>query len=303
MEHIAWSKRTTALLILFVCIYDSLSEWTKDYSNDPRPVCPTDLDKKPLNNRIVGGTDAGRGTFPYAVGILIAISSSKELRTDVSFCAGTLITDVHILTAAHCLYRNQYLKDYLWVNVNDYDTNNRNETNNYIRKVQEIEIHPKYDDETFDNDIALLTIRNPIPLDEDVRAAILPPFGRSLDVGTICTVWGWGRTTYNGSRSSILQKVDLPITSREECQKHLLHNVTENMMCAGGKEGHDACLGDSGGTLLVRDGNVYSLAGIVSFGKGCAIKDVSGVYTNISRYTDWIYENTRSAACKPEILQ
>ena len=47
--------------------------------------------------------------------------------------------------------------------------------------------------------------------------------------------------------------------------------ITSDMMCAGAP-GKDACHGDSGGPFTVknRDTNQHQLAGVVSWGEGCA---------------------------------
>lgn len=49
--------------------------------------------------------------------------------------------------------------------------------------------------------------------------------------------------------------------------------------------------GDSGGPLLcksVSDPDEYYLAGIVSFGNGCARPLEAGVYTRVSLFLDWM---------------
>lgn len=90
----------------------------------------------------------------------------------------------------------------------------------------------------------------------------------------------------------MLQSVVLPMVSRETCQKNYekYFNVTETMICAG-VEGKDSCQGDSGGPLVVND----KLAGIVSFGAGCAQKEFPGVYTNIANpeVTDFVKKHVK----------
>ena len=56
------------------------------------------------------------------------------------------------------------------------------------------------------------------------------------------------------------------------------------MLCAGGDGHHDACVGDSGGPLLVPNGTAgWTQIGVVSWGAGCAVRGVPGVYTRLSQ--------------------
>ena len=59
--------------------------------------------------------------------------------------------------------------------------------------------------------------------------------------------------------------------------------------------GEDTCKGDSGGPLIVRegeDGKMY-LRGITSFGTNRCGSSYPGVYTDIAFYVDWIREHLK----------
>ena len=52
--------------------------------------------------------------------------------------------------------------------------------------------------------------------------------------------------------------------------------------------------GDSGGPLVCQrcESCQWYLAGIVSFGRGCARPNFFGVYTDVEHYESWISQNT-----------
>jgi secreted trypsin-like serine protease len=58
------------------------------------------------NARIIGGYDADIKNFPYMASI--RITSTNEI-----LCAGTIISQLHILSAAHCYFQRQHLYPYL----------------------------------------------------------------------------------------------------------------------------------------------------------------------------------------------
>jgi secreted trypsin-like serine protease len=71
--------------------------------------------------------------------------------------------------------------------------------------------------------------------------------------------------------------------------------ITPNMYCAN-RPDRDACQGDSGGGSFVQPTpGQYRLAGIVSFGKGCALPAFPGVYTRLAVFQQWI-DDVRQAA-------
>lgn len=82
--------------------------------------------------------------------------------------------------------------------------------------------------------------------------------------------------------------------SNDDCRDMYLKsgyrkNIPPTALCAGYAEGgKDSCEGDSGGPLMVRQGQSWILAGIVSNGIKCAEPNLPGVYARVSEYLDWI---------------
>ena len=64
----------------------------------------------------------------------------------------------------------------------------------------------------------------------------------------------------------------------------------------------DSCQGDSGGPLykFVKDkagqDRAY-LVGVVSRGDDCAGFNQPGIYTDVTKYKDWILEHTKDGSC------
>ena len=87
-------------------------------------------------------------------------------------------------------------------------------------------------------------------------------------------------------------KPNKPFSFRAQKRREIIYN--ETMFCAGEETGGiDSCQGDSGGPLVVpnlsKTGHTTNhLAGIVSWGIGCARAGLPGVYTKVSNYIDWI---------------
>ena len=65
--------------------------------------------------------------------------------------------------------------------------------------------------------------------------------------------------------------------------------IYDQHICAG-DQGVDGCVGDAGGPLMVSDGGRWYLAGVASWGTGCARDGYPGVYTELSYFTDWVYQ-------------
>ncbi|KAM9457784.1 tryptase-like [Clarias gariepinus] len=158
--------------------------------------------------------------------------------------------------------------------------------------------HPAYNSDSHDNDIALVQLSSSVNFSDYIMPVCLAASSSSFPVGTNVWVTGWGNTSSTGSLPppKTLQEVQIPIVSNYDCiSAYKLPLITDNMICAGQK-GKDSCQGDSGGPMVLKQNNTWVQAGIVSFGsdKGCALPNITGVYTRVSKYQAWINSKINS---------
>ncbi|XP_049810373.1 chymotrypsin-1-like isoform X2 [Schistocerca nitens] len=198
------------------------------------PVNPTSSTTS--GSRILGGSNALEGAFPYQAGLWMRGSSRP-------FCGATIADANNLVTAAHCVLYSKgdvIPAKYLSVSVGSVHISSGSRV-----KLSAVFVHSKYNRTTNQNDIAVLRTKKKLIWGRNVQ-----PIGFSDSTPTTntpCNVSGWGVTT----------------------------------------------LGDSGGPLVCNG----SLAGIVSFGYYCGLPDYPGVYTDVSKFADFLnYSLTRAGA-------
>ena len=164
------------------------------------------------------------------------------------FCGGTLISDTHVLTAAHCTEDEIATGFSVLLGEHNIADGKSNRVD-----VAEIINHPNYDSQTLDNDFSILRLSNPVTFTNAVSPACLPADRSNTYAGVTATVTGWGDLSTGGSSPDVLQEVDVTVTTNAECNNVYGGEITKNMVCAGGP-GKDSCNGDSGGPLVVPEG-------------------------------------------------
>ncbi|KAI7815458.1 Serine protease, partial [Rhyzopertha dominica] len=228
-----------------------------------------------LDGRIVGGEDADIEDYNYTVQLLYFGSH---------ICGGSIISPKYVVTAAHCT--DGSTATLLSIRAG---STLRNQGGTVVN-VAAIHQNPDFDWSYIDYDISILELAEELEFSSSIGPISLPEVNQIVEAGTNSTVTGWGTTTEGGSLPSILQVVQVPIVSLEECRAaYGQADVTDRMVCAGYTEGgKDACQGDSGGPLVVGD----ELIGIVSWGYGCARPNYPGVYGSVPAMRDYVYNIT-----------
>ena len=145
----------------------------------------------------------------------------------VPFCGGSVISNRHVLSAAHCTHnRNTGRVESpaaLEVLVGLHDIGENPPAYQRI-SVTRIENHQKFD-ETLRNDISLLTLGTTITFSDKVSPICLPApppnvFSSYPDYeGQVVTTTGWGALATNGESPSVLHEVNITVTSNKDCRK------------------------------------------------------------------------------------
>jgi V8-like Glu-specific endopeptidase len=220
----------------------------------------------------------------------IAAVGDRSFTVRTSGCGGTIIADSWVLTAAHCGRQTT-----VYAGSNNTGSQTAYSVAQYIQ-------HPNYAVSStagsYANDYALIRINGTFPTnliraklpDATVMQAVAKP-------GDPVTTLGWGATSQGGSGTTSLREVTIPVVSDTTCAASYngstaasnLKLVPAVQICAGlAAGGKDSCQGDSGGPLIAPyNGSIYSI-GVVSYGKGCALANYYGVYSETAAMVSWI---------------
>jgi len=254
--------------------------------------------------RIVNGDPIGISQAPWQVAL---VRSSVADNYNAQFCGGSLVSATHVVTAAHCVPGLAPSGVEILAGVGSL-----NESTTRIA-VSGITSHPSYNAATTENDIAVITLQTPVTLDGTLRRAIaLPPpapAGGTTWPVTGEPVWvsGWGALASGGSYPTQLQGVTVGVLadpSSSACGSYpdpaggTFQPAT--MLCAGAvSPNRDSCQGDSGGPAAIDRSGTWTLAGVVSWGYGCADPSYPGIYSRVTTYREWVLAQTSGISTPP----
>lgn len=228
------------------------------------------------NDRIVGGGPAEMGTWPF----IVRLKFGRNY-----LCGGTLLDGDTVLTAAHCCHGQR--ASGFEVFINDHFVFDQND-GQLQTSVKSLHYHKQFSWSTFKNDVCILKLNDDVSEKINGLFPCMPPADFDFDAGSVCYVAGWGLTAETASLSPVLKSVDVEIFEDKRCEEMQAHSAKE-MICAGRfGGGKDACQGDSGGPLICEHHGRTIIAGVTSWGIGCARAEHPGEWAKVSNYIDWI---------------
>lgn len=231
----------------------------------------------------LGGIETYRNEFPH----MALIGYDVEEDENQWRCSGSLISNVFVLSAAHC--NSEFSPIIALIGATDYV---KDYESSEVRSIIEIIDHPDYDFNARVHDICLYRLNASIAVTDNIKLICLPDMRFAYSSNVIAT--GWGATSLTSGMSQTLLKMDLQRWDRNTCD--MKYNE-DNQICAGSDKAIDTCSGDSGGPLQVLfkpSWNApcsYIILGITSHGKACFERNgTTSIYTRVFSYVRWIKE-------------
>jgi len=231
--------------------------------------------------RIVGGREARPGQFPH--------QASLRNNHRRHFCGGSVLNNFYVLTAAHCTQGRLAIPANIRVAVGSHNLIN----DGTELLVERVINHPNYNRPTrLSNDIAIIRVATRIQYSPRVRPVRLPP-GNVANQGNVnCRLSGWGQIRHPAQPGvpnlpEVLQFMDAVTIPRPECIRRLGMSgrfVYDNTLCTSTPVNKGACMGDSGGPLMV-DNDIQ--IGIVSWGIPCG-RGQPDVFASVFHHLAWI---------------
>lgn len=234
---------------------------------------------------IIGGSQIPIENAPYQVSI--ELNSLSGLPTG-HLCGGIILSDTWILSAAHCFCGNGSTPIFSALMLTIHAGSADQTDDNVGQRIQgtspsgtPILIHPNYDGNTLENDIALIQLSQPLQFNQYIAPieyanscnTALSDIDAPTDgsPGPSAFLTGWGATCNNCPTSALLYGVSIPLINRNTAmnlnsQEDPFNHTTviSNNMLAFHQIGSSVGFGDSGGPAVINKNGHKIAIGIAS---------------------------------------
>lgn len=261
---------------------------------------PSITHRRPL---IVNGQSSPTaGEWPWHASIWHRVTQT----TYAYVCGGTLLSELYVLTAGHCVSKDGNALNERLITVQLGSVRQNLLMSGFpVQNVAVVEnfLHRDFVPRSFNADVALLALRTKVAINEFVRPVCLPDVmvtvsdGKEL-YGRQAVAIGFGMTEQSVT-ADVLRKIRLPIVDYVTCltsnREVFGTTLSAGVLCAGDRNGSTVCNGDSGGGLFTEeeDGR-WTIRGVISFtalrgwnDSSCSLTDYAA-FVNVAYYGDWI---------------
>ncbi|XP_068084553.1 trypsin [Anabrus simplex] len=268
-------------------------------------------------DRIIAGAYADIKEFPSTVYLVVTLIDPTTNNIAQSSCGGTIISDYWVLTACHCVITSDMVFKEAQLRAGSASKDLGGE----VRMAYTHIMHERFDPIVAANDIALLKVSSPFPIDGvEIKIANLATEGQIVPIGTQATIVGWGKTTMEGETSPYLQKAQMKVIGcMQESMICTLANKADVVFGSAGKFCENECYkqttrwaicswickmkgdflnnmpamesgykGDSGGPLFVDD----VVVGVFSAVSMESLPKLPNLFSRVSFFRDWIRSNS-----------
>ena len=159
------------------------------------------MNAKRFTTRIVGGRPADPDEWPWLAALIRKGSSGSG-----QYCGATLISNTHVITAAHCL--EPFRKEDILVRLGEYDFSQTGETGDETFSVAAMKLHENYDSVSYENDIAVIRLDRAATFSKSIWPICLPEPTTQF-TNNRAFVIGWGTIYSAGPVSNTLQEVNV----------------------------------------------------------------------------------------------
>lgn len=235
-------------------------------------------------SRIRNGSPSQLGQFPF----FAHLEMMEKNNPNTTVCGGTLLNELFILTAAHCMFN----KSKITIRLGTLQIHRALEMGRKTVTVHSnfFYIHPEYDPDTLMNDIGLIRLREPLTFSHVIQPISFPSVC-DIHEGLKLIAIGNGRCGTHHQIPPIVQYTTLQTIPFEECTKIFNDIDKTKTFCAMGLRNEAITDGDSGGPVVHPTQN--TLYGISSFGNEFDSDELPQGFINVFAYTHWISRITK----------